>query len=255
MPVPRKQAIGRKVAWTDDHLSQLQNGIDWFGHGWGKEFRREGPSTPERDEILEDMRACWLAHRHTIEAEYNPRNPLQRCWAWWQFSSPEPRDDSKPEWYTRAPLEWPYSQDVDEWYQLLVLGELDEQVICAATAEETARHVRNANRNQGFLEFRRPLAWWLWHGPARRDESKLEVAQLVALNTLNDREREILAGNLEAGRWYDGGDASHLLKHLLPAERELLGMPQLAQEIIDRHNKIAKLHRMQHTTTPAPANT
>ena len=81
--------------WSDAHLLQLRTGFDFFGESWG-----DHPSAADLDE----MKTAWEDCQDAVLAEHIERFPCSRPWAWWEFSSPEPRDESKPEREQLIPL-------------------------------------------------------------------------------------------------------------------------------------------------------
>jgi hypothetical protein len=203
---------------------QLRCGHD-FGHGgWG--------SSPS-DEDRAEMAVVWAEYGEQLTAEYRERRSLTMPWGWWQFSAPEPRDATKPEWYVYRNRNHPGDIDyADEWYQLLRLGVLAEDFVREQTAGYVRIHVANQNEHQGYRVFRRPLAWWLWHSPAPRDPAKCELAQLVAMKVLLDREQKILDGDRNSMRDFTARHDSKpdtWLKFLRDEERRLIGLPPVRQ--------------------------
>src|SRR2546429_7896179 len=95
MPSPRTTTRAKR-GWGDAHFSMLQFGHDWLG-AWHREWYRQ----PNRDELLADMEACWRQHGEKITIEFRADRQChagQFPWGWWNWTAPEPRNESVPEW-------------------------------------------------------------------------------------------------------------------------------------------------------------
>jgi len=73
--------------WSDAHRIQLQTGHDYFDEAWG-------PRSSWSAADLDEMRSAWSDCQDAVLADHLERFPCSRPWAWWQFSSPEPRDEA-----------------------------------------------------------------------------------------------------------------------------------------------------------------
>jgi hypothetical protein len=197
MPSPRA-TIRAKRGWNDDHFFMLMYGHDWQG-AWDREWYR----STRKSEILADMFACWRQHGEQITAEFRADRQChagQYPWGWWQWTSPEPRDESKP-----------------EWFQLWKLN-----LITQAEAREAAEFELNQDPRAGWHgipAFRRSCGWWYFVSPEPRNESICELSQLVRLKVLTPREQQILDGDERAIR-----ESANVLRDLTAEECKLLGI-------------------------------
>lgn len=194
----------------------LRSGVQF--EGWGQGYATDSASGLLADEmtaeqlaeLLPIMRADWQRHRQAIEAEHLDwsRDPLSRCWAWWQFEATEPRLTCVP-----------------EWLQMFAMGfATREQAIERAKADLHER-TRNQYIYHAGRIFRRDPSFWLLLADAPRDFALSEVAQLAQLKVLAVAERHLLDGEPETiAHW------SKRLPHLTPDERKLLGLPACDQQ-------------------------
>ena len=83
--MPRKQRLRRRsVGYTAPHRMQLRLRWDYFSDAFG-----DGP------ESLAAMRKAWQEIGESVTAEHISEKPGTRPWAWWQWASPEPRNESE----------------------------------------------------------------------------------------------------------------------------------------------------------------
>lgn len=198
MPVRHSKSRARSV-WTDDHFSMLRHGHDWLA-AWDREWYR----SPIKSEILADMEACWRQHGAAITTEYRADRQCHAGrfpWGWWQWTSPESRNESVP-----------------EWYQLWKLNLIDE-----AEAREAAEFEISTDTRAGWHgvpPFRRSMGFWCFVSAEPRNESICELSQLVKMRILTPREQQFLDGDEKAIR-----ECSNSLRHLTTEECRLLGIP------------------------------
>ena len=197
MPSPRAQLKSNR-GWGEDHFAMLAHGHDYFG-AWHREWYRQ----PNRDELLADMHACWQRHGGRIIAEFRAdliAHDGHYPWGWWQWTSPEPRNENVP-----------------EWFQLWKLGIIDEAEARRAAEFEIA-HDPMAGWH-GNPAFRRSMGFWCFVTTETRDESICELSQLVRMKILTPREQQFLDGDEKAIR-----ESANSLRHLTAEECKLLGI-------------------------------
>jgi hypothetical protein len=150
-----------------------------------------------------------LPHQHAIQYPLR-HEPGQRHPLWWRYSAPESRDATP------------------EVLQLARLGVLGDQEL--ALLRRQHEHELDNTRWLGRHEklFRRSPLWWLFGAEPRDDGS--ELAQLVRLDALDDRERKILRDGPTAETCRGNNEGDHprfWCRHLTPDERLALGFPLL----------------------------
>ena len=75
----KHRTLGPGCVW------QLATGFDYFDDAWGND--------PD-DETLREIKLVWQQKRDEM---LQRSSAGRRPWAWWQFDSPEPRDEGIPE--------------------------------------------------------------------------------------------------------------------------------------------------------------
>ena len=95
MPRLARRARGGPVAYKPSHVFQLLVGHDFFHDGFGSD--------------TDSMREAWPVLRSATFELMETRNQKGvsrlRPWAWWQFESPEPRNESETEAVQLARME------------------------------------------------------------------------------------------------------------------------------------------------------
>ena len=85
--MPRKQRLRRRTTgYTAAHRMQLRVRWDYFDDAFG-----DGP------ESRAAMQKAWEEIGQEVTAEHVTERPGTRPWAWWQWTSPEPRNESETE--------------------------------------------------------------------------------------------------------------------------------------------------------------
>ena len=89
--MPRKQKLKRRGKYHDGHRLQLRSGHDYFSDAFGNS---------REPEVMESMRLAWEQLGVEVMAEHDEwaAGKICRPWGWWEFESPEPRDETIPEW-------------------------------------------------------------------------------------------------------------------------------------------------------------
>lgn len=178
---------------------------DWIYLKGGSEYSRDrfGHSALASEEVAAafilrhaDQFRVWSRARATLFDFL----PYERWWSWWRWLSPEPRDESKPEWRQLSELE-------------LITP---------------AEHVAALDYQSSGMPrpFRRVSSWWLQRAPEPRRWDELESDQLRRLDALTDHEREILAAG-DACQLGENHERPHCwCGHITePRERHRLGLP------------------------------
>lgn len=196
-----------RIGFTDSHFLQLACGYDFFHSAWGD---LHYTTNEQQQQTLQQMRAAWEQPgvQQQVEAIFRQSNEAwQRCWAWWEFTSPQPRDF-----------------DMEEHLQLHQMGLLPAAEAKAITKEAHQAYMASHYFHGPFKLFRRLPSWWALLAPERRNNRQSELQQLVRLQQLTEPERELLhADEQQRQGWLK---QPHLLKHLHTSEQQLLGLPQ-----------------------------
>lgn len=202
-----RKATGKR-GLTQFHAMQLAAKYDYFHAAWGDLHEM---SQQQREQTLQQMREAWQRPevQQQVQAAFlSSHAAWQRPWAWWQFSSPQPRDENQ-----------------EEHLQLYEMGLLPKSDAAAIAQQSHERYMRSHYFHGPFQLYRRLPSWWALCAPEHRKKRQSELQQLTRLRLLITVERELLhADKRNRLRWMQ--EQKHLLQHLLPAELKLLGLLQ-----------------------------
>ena len=145
---------------------------------------------------------------------HGPGERADAVWRWTLIPDHGPvrrivPDPESPETTTELPMQWSGSQPYE--CQAAYLHRIDAM---SAEEEELVWQEFSINRKVRYC-FRRPWIWWHRESPQPRDPAKWELAQLIQLDALSEREREILD---------HPGVLRNDVRHLFDEELLLLGI-------------------------------